>query len=707
MRAQLGLLRLFATVALLFPVRAADPIPIAMWPGYTRGPANQIVVRNNLAYVACRAGGLQILDVSDLKDIRRVGGYALTEPEWAEHLALAGNYVVVASTGPTIRIIDVSHPTLPRLISSFIPNQNGINTGIAAGVNYIYITQRYGYDRFQVWDISEPTQPTLAGAKDIGDSSIVALDNGFAFVATDSGVDIIDVRTPATPEVAGYIYAQHCSAVAVAGNFAYSTSYIYDGTGPSKLIVADITDRYHPTNIASVNVTNVPTGIVVLGSSVGVTDRNGAMEIFDVSDPANPVRAGYYYMAPVGHTVSGGFETSQPLLVGTNLFIAANDAGVAVLNVTEPTQPKPVGKYETSGQTVSVAFQGNTAFVADAAAGLEILDVQNPAAPLQLAQWLGDGGTNAINAIYLAGSQAFLSDGAGSLKIVDITSLTQPTLIRSVDLGGAPFDVTVFGGYAFIANFKLGLQIVDVRDIANATKVGEIASSGYAWAIEASDGFAYVATYGSNPDTKALEVFDVRDPANPKLAAGIPGLNMYPDLARIGSTLFYSDEQGIKVIDISMPQSPAPSLLITNTTTYTTLGGNLYTIEGLTPMTFNIYDARNSGAVARRWSGVVPLLRSINGIGAGLNRAAIALGNKGVAVFAIPSFDVTLEPIVAATDDGLKIRVAGPAGVTGHLQKSTSLDVWNDWQTVTFTADPIEISDVNNAAPHFYRFVSP
>src|SRR4029453_6018712 len=43
--------------------------------------------------------------------------------------------------------------------------------------------------------------------------------------------------------------------------------------------------------------------------------------------------------------------------------------------------------------------------------------------------------------------------------------------------------------------------------------------------------------------------------------------------------------------------------------------------------------------------------------------------------------------------NGIRLRVVGPAGLPGRLQRSTDLREWSDWQSVTFGREPVEISD--------------
>ena len=49
--------------------------------------------------------------------------------------------------------------------------------------------------------------------------------------------------------------------------------------------------------------------------------------------------------------------------------------------MTTPTNPVPLGHYETPGKSVGIRVVGSTAYVADGGEGVQILDVGTASAP--------------------------------------------------------------------------------------------------------------------------------------------------------------------------------------------------------------------------------------------------------------------------------------------------------------------------------------
>src|SRR5262245_47986529 len=60
-------------------------------------------------------------------------------------------------------------------------------------------------------------------------------------------------------------------------------------------------------------------------------------------------------------------------------FVALGTNGLAIIDVSNPANPRRVGGFDTSGFASGVAVSGNYAFVADGDAGLQVIDVSNPA----------------------------------------------------------------------------------------------------------------------------------------------------------------------------------------------------------------------------------------------------------------------------------------------------------------------------------------
>jgi len=109
-----------------------------------------------------------------------------------------------------------------------------------------------------------------------------------------------------------------------------------------------------------------------------------------------------------------------------------------------------------------VAVWGNYAYVADFDAGLQVVDISNPASPAIVGSV--DTPDYALD-VAVAGTYAYVADYASGLQVVDISNPASPAIIGSGDTPGeslaSPIGVAVGGDYAFIAGY--GLQILPAQ----------------------------------------------------------------------------------------------------------------------------------------------------------------------------------------------------------------------------------------------------
>ena len=95
----------------------------------------------------------------------------------------------------------------------------------------------------------------------------------------------------------------------------------------------------------------------------------GGLAVIDISDPTNCVDVGGYNTSGWAYSVA---------VAGNYAYVADDAAGLQVIDVRDPAHCKRVGGYNTSGLARGVAVAGNYAYVADHDAGLQVIDVSNP-----------------------------------------------------------------------------------------------------------------------------------------------------------------------------------------------------------------------------------------------------------------------------------------------------------------------------------------
>ncbi|MDD1422766.1 cadherin domain-containing protein, partial [Dolichospermum sp. ST_sed1] len=122
------------------------------------------------------------------------------------------------------------------------------------------------------------------------------------------------------------------------------------------------------------------------------------------------------------------------------------------------------GNYDTSGVALGVQVVGNYAYVADDESGLQIIDISNPTTPILKGNY--DTSDRAFG-VQVVGNYAYVADGDSGLQIIDISNPTNPTLKGNYDTSGNAFGVQVVGNYAYVADAHGGLKIINVSEFTN------------------------------------------------------------------------------------------------------------------------------------------------------------------------------------------------------------------------------------------------
>lgn len=173
-------------------------------------------------------------------------------------------------------------------------------------------------------------------------------------------------------------------------SLAATDAFLIVGTFNSTLAVFDITDPANPVERSTTNAAGVALEIVARGNVLAATpDTFGpnVVELFTIDNNGAIVRVGQYQP---GAFAAGLFLSDD----GTQLLVATENA-LEVVDVSNPAQPVRQGSINLDGRGDTVTLLGDTAFVGsqgpDGNNGeptgwfLEAIDVSNPATPQRLA----------------------------------------------------------------------------------------------------------------------------------------------------------------------------------------------------------------------------------------------------------------------------------------------------------------------------------
>ncbi|MFN5954999.1 MAG: DUF4347 domain-containing protein, partial [Dolichospermum sp.] len=249
--------------------------------------------------------------------------------------------------------------------------------------------------------------PTLVGEYNTsGNANGVEIVGKYAYVADDSGLQIIDISNPTTPILKGiYNTTGSNHGVQIVGNYAYVTPY-------SKLQIIDISNSTTPILKGTYNISGDAYGIQIVGNYAYVANGYLGLQIIDISDPTIPILKSTYYTSGQPYGVQ---------IVGSYAYVAVSSSGLEIIDISDPTIPILKGTYDTSGTAESVQVVGNYAYIADNNSGLQIIDISNPLAPTLKGNYNTSGYAWRVQVV---GSYAYVADSQGGLKIIDVSDFT-------------------------------------------------------------------------------------------------------------------------------------------------------------------------------------------------------------------------------------------------------------------------------------------
>ncbi len=519
------------------PGKELNPVLVGRWPEFHQGPAGDVAVAGNYAYVA--GFGLQIIDVSNPVQPRHVGKFSETTSVQA--IALSGGHAYLADFNMGLLVLDLSNPVEPVRIGD---SREALREGYADSREITVVDQRAYVSgvgnnssglRLWIYDVSKPSLPHLLGtyASDSGTPVAIAIAGGHAYIAGGSSgapgslggaaLTVVDVRDPANPRLAGsYGPGLWAAGIALSGTRAYLTGLA------DAVTVLDISNPANPRRVGGLTAPFQGGSAALAEGVLAVagwrqTGQGHTLETVDLSDPVRPTLLGTAALR--GESI----QSTRIFTAGSNVFVAAHWEGLQIFDVSQARSPARLGVKETSGSTSGVAVSGHHAYVANGTDGLRILDVSNPAQPVAVAHY---GTSSSVQSVALAGNLALLGDagwgGPGEgIVVLDVRDPSRPAKVGSYRIEPSPFHLhtVISGRYAFVANtwYQASatgrLLVLDIADPARPKLAGSFNVEGYAQYVAVSGSHAFLVENTVHPQLNLqptrgrLHVIDATNPS--------------------------------------------------------------------------------------------------------------------------------------------------------------------------------------------------
>jgi len=270
------------------------------------------------------------------------------------------------------------------------------------------------------------------------------------------------------------------------------------------------------------------------------------LTVLDVSEPASPSMA--------GKTIPLPGVVEDVAVTENTAYVAAGQAGLRVVDISNPTNPTEVGDCDLFGTARDVTVGGGYAYVAVGESGLCVVDISQPSTPKMVGQYDSFG---LVHGVAVVGQYVYAA-GPRGLLVIDVSDPAIPMEISFFEISGTGWDVAIVGNYAYLAGEFSGLHVIDISTPAEPVEIGIASDIGEAWAVSVAD----VTAYAIDRMGRHLWIVDVSDPAHPNAigtytAPGGGMMEMSGDVVVAGNTAYVAaDTAGLRVVDVSEPTHP-------------------------------------------------------------------------------------------------------------------------------------------------------
>ena len=303
-----------------------------------------------------------------------IGRNGLAEAEYT------GDILVSSNGGDAIIQVRMKVEKIPRLTEASF-----LDIGHVYGIDVNGSVACATGGTLKLIDVSNPYNAILKSTVDTPDSAQgkVKIKGSYAYVADFSNaVTIVNISDIQNPTILGSESSHRGLAykgIDVVGSYAFVGSITYSGlnTEHAYLQIVDVSDPMNPQWIKTIDLGESWEPDVQIVDNLLYLSRvgDGFHWIYDVSDPASPI--------PVANYPNTTFESifvDQSYAYFTNSYNIP-DVGLLIRNISNPYNPSNSGDVGTPTGAVDVCAYGDFAYIADQQTGVIIINVSDPTNP--------------------------------------------------------------------------------------------------------------------------------------------------------------------------------------------------------------------------------------------------------------------------------------------------------------------------------------
>ena len=259
----------------------------------TSGYAQDVVVKDTLAFVTQGEGGLMILNISDRSEPRELSTVYKELKGYSNKIVVKDSVVYISAGAFGVSVVDAFNPVNPIVTATNLALKPGKGFDIKGNFLFTAIGE-YG---FKISEISYPTQPDIRGETSTpGFASAVCVspDTNYLLVACgEMGFALYNISELqsgwGTYPIAGWIDTPGYAEDVVAHP---TLPFAFLACGTAGLFITDYSDSANIKIVGSYSTGGYAKEVVYQDNKAYITTGMRGLQVFDVSNLSSPVLIG-------------------------------------------------------------------------------------------------------------------------------------------------------------------------------------------------------------------------------------------------------------------------------------------------------------------------------------------------------------------------------------------------------------------------------
>ncbi len=298
----------------------------------------------------------------------------------------------------------------------------------------------------------------------------------------------------------------------------------------SNVRIVDVEDPSNPRELGFSDVGGIGSGLALQNNLLYVAtndswdEDSGHLRIFEITDQNEVLQVGYLSLG----------DYVRDIEVSDNYaYVAMRVTGVAIIDISDPEEPRLAQTLRRDGEFKGVAIDGNFLYIAAGNVGCYVANVTDPPNSWIIESFDTPGTATKLTCV---DSVLYVADRHDGLHLYDASDPENIEHLSTYRVIGRAYDVTVVGDHAFIAYAYGGLRVLDVSDSEHPNEVGYYITSNQADEVYVSDNLVYICEgdYFEIFSCEAALDVSLLDPTYPSdLVLGAPYPNPFNSVVTI------------------------------------------------------------------------------------------------------------------------------------------------------------------------------